>query len=477
MNGSSSVAADRRPRSVGSSSTDPSVRTDASSATTREYATPRPPAGYRPLDFAAEDAPRLTHYLFRFPAKFHPRVVHSLLRSFTEIGQTVLDPFCGSGTLLVAAAVEGRNAIGTDIDPVAAFVTSVKTHRYRSGHLRTSWALLHPMLDLLRRSDEEYDFLKFDDITVDEYESTIREEQLWIPAIPNLAHWFRRYVIVDLARILRVIEDVHIPQTHRQFFRLVFSSILRKASNADPVPVSGLEVTAHMKAIDDAGRIINPFDLMSCATKKAMRAVDDYSRMADPSVSSSVLQADARLLRSTLRRTADAIITSPPYHNAVDYYRRHQLEMFWLRLTETQDDRLALLPKYLGRGNVRKQDPMLDRVNELGSLAAEWHKRIREVSTKRADAFAHYMVSMKDAFAQMHATVRKGGPVILVLGHSGWNGSRIPTSLLLEEVGESWFDLTDKLWYPVKNHYMSYQRRNGAKINEEYVLVFRRRSR
>ena len=438
---------------------------------------PRPPAGYRPLDFAAEDAPRLTHYLFRFPAKFHPRVVHSLLRSYTEVGQTVLDPFCGSGTLLVAAAAEGRNAIGTDIDPVAAFVSSVKTHRYRSGHLQASWALLHPVLNLLRRSDDEYDALKFDDISVDTYESIIRDEKLWIPAIPNLTHWFRRYVIVDLARILERIEVACIPQTHRRFFRLVFSSILRKSSNADPVPVSGLEVTAHMKAIDDAGRIINPFDLLFCATEKALRAIDDYSRIADPSVRSSVLEADATSLRSTVRRSVDAIITSPPYHNAVDYYRRHQLEMFWLRLTETHNDRLALRPKYLGRGDVRKYDPVLERVDELGSLATEWHLRIHEVSNRRADAFAHYMVSMKDVFAQMHATISERGPVILVLGHSGWNGNRIPTSLLFEEISEPWFELTDKLWYPTKNHYMSYQRHNGAHINEEYVLVFRRRTK
>ena len=477
LNSSSSVAADRWQRPVGPPLTDPAARTAASSATTNEHAKPRPPAGYEALDFAAEDAPRLTHYLFRFPAKFHPRIAHSLLRSYTESGQTVLDPFCGSGTLLVAAAVEGRNAIGTDIDPVAAFVSSVKTHRYRSGHLRASWTPLRSVLNLLRRSDEEYDALKFDDISLGAYESTIRDEQLWVPAIPHLAHWFRRYVIVDLARILGEIENARIPSTHRQFFRLVFASTIRNASNADPVPVSGLEVTAHMKAIDHAGRVINPFNLMFCAVEKAILAAGDYSRLANPSATSSVLQVDATSLRSRLRRTVDAIITSPPYHNAVDYYRRHQLEMFWLRLTETQADRLALLPKYLGRSSVRKHDPALDRVNELGCLAAEWHERIRQVSTKRADAFVHYMVSMKDALTQMNAAVRETGHVILVLGHSAWNGSRIPTSTLFEEIGESWFDLEDKLWYPTKNRYMSYRRHNGANINEEYVLVFRRRSR
>ena len=61
LRSSSSVAADRRPRSDGPPSTEPSVRAAASSATTSEHYMPRPPAGYRPLDFAAEDAPRLTH--------------------------------------------------------------------------------------------------------------------------------------------------------------------------------------------------------------------------------------------------------------------------------------------------------------------------------------------------------------------------------------------------------------------------------
>ena len=84
---------------------------------------------------------------------------------------------------------------------------------------------------------------------------------------------------------------------------------------------------------------------------------------------------------------------------------------------------------------------------------------------------------MKESFNQLAIAVRTGGTVIFVLGHSEWNGSKLPTSdLFLEMAGDS-FHLVDKLWYPVKNRYMSYSRRNGADINEEYVLVFRRASR
>ena len=439
---------------------------------------PRPslqsPPDYQRLEFANVDAPRLTHYLFRFPAKFHPPVAHALIRTYTTAGETVLDPFCGSGTLLLAAAVEGRHASGSDVDPVAVFVSEVKTHRFRIGHLRASWVALRSVLETNARSDEEYDKNRFTDISPKEYQRVLATEGLWTPEIPNLLHWFRRYIIIDLARILSQVNRIDIPETHRTFFRLIFASIIRKASNADPIPVSGLEVTTYMKKLDAAGRLINPFVLFIKAAERGLSAVEAFCEASTPLSRISVRQVDATSLSSKLRKQVDAVITSPPYHNAVDYYRRHQLEMFWLGFTETQEERLELLPKYIGRSSVRRQDPLLKRQEELGYLSTQWYKRIRAVSTRRADAFAHYMVAMKDVFDQLAEVVRTGGPVIFVLGHSEWNGSKLPTTDLFLEMAGGSFHIAEKLWYPVKNRYMSYSRRNGADINRDFVLVFKR---
>ena len=136
-----------------------------------------------------------------------------------------------------------------------------------------------------------------------------------------------------------------------------------------------------------------------------------------------------------------------------------------------------LLPHYIGRTSVQARDPMLQRLDELGPLSTQWHNKIREVSGKRAKAFGHYMVSMKNVFSQLAPVVRTGGLAIFVLGHSRWNGSELPTSeLFVESAGDS-FRLVDRLWYPIKNRYMSYGRRNKADINAEHVLVFRRTDR
>ena len=435
------------------------------------------PSEYQILDFSDVEAPQLTHRLFRFPAKFHPPVAHALIREYTIEGETVLDPFCGSGTLLLAAAAEGRRSIGTDIDPLAVFVARAKTHRLHPKRLRASWDKIRPSIEGAARPPEEYDRLRFDDISLDEYERTVYSEALWAPAIQNLFHWFRRYVIIDLARILAVINSAAIPNAHRNFFKLIFASIIRKSSNADPIPVSGLEVTAYMRKLEEAGRLVNPIALCLNAAEKGIAAMQSYWESPNSVARASVFEADAASLSSRIRKQVDAVVTSPPYHNAVDYYRRHQLEMFWLGLTESREDRLKLLPKYIGRSSVSQRDPMLRTLSDMGRLAAALHRQLQEASLGRANAFAHYVLAMKKVFDHLSAIVRVNGKAVFVLGHNEWNGSKIPTADLFMEIAAGAFDLIGRLCDPVRNRHMSYARRHGANIDQEYVLVFRRSNR
>ena len=51
------------------------------------------------------------------PAPFPLELAMRLVRMFSFTEDTVLDPFCGSGTTMVAALRAGRNSIGIDIDP------------------------------------------------------------------------------------------------------------------------------------------------------------------------------------------------------------------------------------------------------------------------------------------------------------------------------------------------------------------------
>jgi hypothetical protein len=281
-------------------------------------------------------------------------------------------------------------------------------------------------------------------------------------------------VIIDLAWIRQAIDTADVPKHHRDFFSVVFASIIRSASNADPVPVSGLEVTKWMIERNRAGRIVNPFALYVTAQTKALEAARSFTEKAKASSTAEVFIGDATRIGDTITGQVDAVITSPPYHGAVDYYRRHQLEMYWLGLTANHAERLTLLNKYIGRPKVPQSHSFVQSSLET-KLAKSWESRIRNVSGKRADAFHHYIAALGSFFNGLGGHLPSGAPAVLVVGHSDWNGTKIPTTRLFEELSGDAFTLNEVWYYPVKNRYMSYERHNNASISREYVLVLRRR--
>jgi DNA modification methylase len=425
--------------------------------------------------YADKEVERLTHYLFRYPAKFHPPIVRALIEEYTAPGERILDPFCGSGSMLVEARVLGRHSVGSDVDPIAVFASKVKTHRYHPKHLKEACGKLRLRLTAHERSEREYKLRQFTDIASWRFSETVIKERLYIPEIPNIFHWFRRYVVVDLARIHREICRLDAPNSHREFLFLCFASIIRAVSNADPVPVSGLEVTSHMRRKDEEGRIINPFHWFCRTMDKNLAAVAEFGERTNQQSQVSVFQANASVISRKLRSEVDVVITSPPYHNAVDYYRRHKLEMFWLGFTKTQAERLSILPHYIGRPGVASCPSLMLLDAKRAQLSLAWEKKIRRGSPRRANAFRQYLSSMLKVIDELARILTSQKYAIFVVGRSAWNGHELPTAELLIELANAKFALVESFWYPVINRYMSYSRHNGANINREYILVFKRR--
>ena len=70
----------------------------------------------------------LTHWIYPYKGKFHPQMIRALLNIIgLNKGDTVLDPFIGSGTTAVEAQLLGINCIGIDISPLCVLQSKVKT--------------------------------------------------------------------------------------------------------------------------------------------------------------------------------------------------------------------------------------------------------------------------------------------------------------------------------------------------------------
>ena len=107
----------------------------------------------------------LTHWIYPYKGKFHPQMIRALLNIIgLNKGDTVLDPFIGSGTTAVEAQLLGINCVGIDISPLCILQSRVKTESIKV------------LPEILERKDEILS--KLDDKALDKAIENITNEKV-----------------------------------------------------------------------------------------------------------------------------------------------------------------------------------------------------------------------------------------------------------------------------------------------------------
>lgn len=419
-----------------------------------------------------------THQLFRFPAKFHPPVVRWALGNYGRRGSVLFDPFTGSGTGQVEALVRGISSVGLDIDPLACFIAEAKTTPLDPVRLRRAIDKIKLILTPFLRLHADREVRKGSDISEERYE---RESiSLSIPPIPNIVHWFRRYVIVDLARVLWALDHIKLRAEEKRFFRACVASVVRGVSNADPAPVSGLEVTS-IQAERNRERIIKVFDQFFAKVQLAISGMDQlWTAYQDSSNSAKakVVNGDVLQLATLLDDSVipydgfPLVITSPPYCRAVEYSRRHQLEMYWMGFVKSPAEQIKLAHTYVGRNLVRETD-WNDKTDFGIKSLDNGLAKMAERDPVRARGVRHYFYSMAEFFEVLSQKVKRTGTIVCIIGNSTCCDVPIPTADILAEIASERFVLNRRFSYALRNHYMQYGLWNGDGIKQEHVLVFK----
>jgi hypothetical protein len=98
----------------------------------------------------------LTHWIYPYRGKFHPQMVRGLFNILgVQPGATVAEPYLGSGTAALEAALLGVNVVGMDLSPLCVMLTRVKTQSVRALpkiRKRVSQALASAKLSLTDKS-------------------------------------------------------------------------------------------------------------------------------------------------------------------------------------------------------------------------------------------------------------------------------------------------------------------------------------
>jgi hypothetical protein len=299
----------------------------------------------------------------------------------------------------------------------------------------------------------------------------------------RLAYWFRRYVMVDYARIDRAIFDGGLPARSnrvRNFFLACLISTIRRISLADPTPVSGLEITSHMKEKIERGYNIDVFAEFDRRVDKAITRMEEYTNyLKRHGTYDTVVQtahADCMEL-SRLSQSGglapDLILFSPPYCNAIEYWRRHQLE-YYLGGFLDEAGVTELKSKFIGR-TTAGPNRWIVLPTRFSALDRILSTLIEDGRDHKARVLTQYFNDMGTRLEMFYQCLPNNGRCVVVIGDSTTAGRKIPTAQMViwlaDQVG---FKHVKTFRYKIKNRVMQFPLKTNIRIEHESIIVLRK---
>lgn len=372
-----------------------------------------------------DDTP--VHDWYRFVLSFPPHLVREYCERFRVVPEErVLDPFCGTGTVLVECKKLGIPSIGVEAHPMSAFASAVKVdwlpdpdgllnHAARVASAATARATT----DGCALRTLPADAMKL----------------LLTDSIGDVA-LHKTLVLLDCLEQLR--DDRY----HRHEQLALARAVVRDCSNLHFGPEVGVEPPARRKR--DAPVVD--------AWLASVRAIaGDLRRLRSRAgVAASAYQGDSRRIADILApQSVDVVITSPPYPNEKDYTRTTRLESVLLGFIRDKAE-LRNVKRGLVRSNTRNaykgddDDQWVNGHSEIQRIAADIEaRRVKLGKTSGFERLYHrvaklYFGGMARHLAEMRKVLRPGARLAYVVGdQASYLQVMIRTGHLLADIGES----------------------------------------
>ncbi len=392
----------------------------------------------------------LTHHFHKYAGKFIPHIPRWAMRRFcSEAPKVVLDPFVGSGTTLVEAMLQGHQSYGMDVDPLARLISKVKTTPISVGRLGA-----------IKRDVKKFD----SDPTA--YGS-------YVPTIPTLNHWFTPGAISELSACLAFVERYRDDEDIYDFLIICFSSIVRRASNADNQTMKTYVSHTHPKTPEHAKRIFTSTVFNYADRLAAFGALIKDARLSIIPQTIDAKNIDKFWSEMGLPKV-DLCVTSPPYIKSVDYLYNQMAELFWIGNRwdlETQPKQNEYKRLYIGNDRPDTIGLEGDLVTGISPIDA-YIDRIFSSDKRLGIVVSRYFRDMEQHFLAVRKVMKSGARYILVSGNSTLAGVPVPTSDLLTITAErAGFMSRNYFGYEIRNKHMRFPRGGrGGVVKHDWII-------
>lgn len=382
-----------------------------------------------------------------FPARMASEVAFKSLEGLAT-GSKVLDPMCGSGVVVRRALEAGHEAIGIDIDPLAILMARVWTTPIPESIQPTLGFELAETAAKLVGTGPPLSWIDGDEETT-EY----------------IDFWFDRPQSEQIRAI--VAASSQLQGLRRDILNLALSRIIVTKTRGASLAADVSHSRPHRV------RSCNDFDVLMEFGKSFARLLK-ILRKSPVSGKGKIRRGDARYLRGVKRESIDAVVTSPPYINAIDYLRGHKLALVWLGYASK--DIKQLKSQGIGAASQR-QLKANHRARKIAQRAS-----VNCTSPDVARLVNRYVLDMLACLRQTSRVLRPGGYAVYVVSNSSLRGNEVDTARITTEVaGASGLYLESRYVrdIPRQHRYLPPPQSTGnsqlaARMRTETVLYFRK---
>jgi DNA modification methylase len=378
---------------------------------------------------------RPVHRWYRFVLSFPPHLVQDYLEKFAIAhNQTVLDPFCGTGTTLVECKKLGISSVGIEANPMAHFASQVKL----------DWSpdpdrLIAHATQVAEAAQAQLASTGFDDNCDFEQVKHLLQE---LPSESQKLLLKGSISPIPLHKTLVLLNCLQQDgkQQYHQHERLALASVLvNSISNLEFGPEVGIAPSkVNVPVVDVWLAAVSAIaeDLRQLGIQESRPAVVHY--------------ADSRQILTVLApNSIDAVITSPPYPNEKDYSRATRLELVLLGFIHNKAELRALKGKLI-RSNTRgvykqdQDDHWVAEHPEIQHIAAAIEAR--RIQLGKTSGFERlyarttklYFGGMARHLAELRSILRPGAQLAYIVGdQASYLRVMIRTGQLLADVAQS----------------------------------------
>ena len=410
-------------------------------------------ATYNSLLNYSDDLSTSRQRWYRYKEGYSLELVKKIIREYNNNPEgTILDPFLGSGSTILAANEMGLRGIGFEVNPFSYNLANAKLKNYT-----------------IEFCTEFENIIK--DITIDK---KIPNVEYKLPNLSISKKVFNSNVEEIMMSIKKYILDLDINEDMRSLLMIGWISNIERLSNYKKAG-NGLKKRKYVKP-----RIITDEDVYNSLNETYMSILSDI-KINNAKYKSEIYNETSLTFKEKIKKESiSGIIFSPPYANCFDYVEIYKLELWFGDFVDSYEE-LKKLRKQSVRSNLNSDLKSYDMGEEtVSNILSQQLDEIKDIKLwdKRIPCMLKlYYQDMFNIIKNSYEVLEDKGFCAIVVGNSAYGGIIFPTDLILAEYADYIGFKVDKIEvdrYIITSSQQYKMKKNNGKYLRESILCLKK---